>query len=73
MENWSRKNAILDEWCAKVDRDPATIERTVHLSTPPSDDEVDAWLRAGASHLIVGISDPFDVEPIRRLVSLAAD
>jgi probable F420-dependent oxidoreductase len=72
VENWGRKNAILDEWCAKVGRDPGTIERTVHLSTPPRDEEVDAWLRAGASHLIVGIADPFDVEPIGRLVSLAA-
>ena len=72
LDNWARKNALLDEWCAKVGREPSAIERTVHLSAPPSADEVDAWLDAGATHLVVGRSHPFDLEPIGRLMSLAA-
>ena len=28
-DSYARKNQILDEWCAKVGRDPADIERTV--------------------------------------------
>ena len=30
-ENFAAKNAILDEWCDKVGRDPAAIERTVAI------------------------------------------
>ena len=32
------KNAVLDEWCAKVGRDPAEIERTVAISASEVDD-----------------------------------
>ena len=31
-ENYAKKNAILTEWCEKIGRDPAEIERTVLIS-----------------------------------------
>ncbi len=34
VETWARRNRILDEHCAAIGRDPATIERTVGL--PPA-------------------------------------
>lgn len=71
LDQWSRKNAILDEWCAKVGRDPAEIERTVLLSAPPDDREIEQWLAAGATHLMVSSSHPFDPEPMARLVDTA--
>ena len=30
-DEWTRKNAVLDDWCAKEKRDPAAIRRTVNV------------------------------------------
>jgi probable F420-dependent oxidoreductase len=65
-EAWAAKNAVLDDWCAKVGRDPEEIERTVGIR--PSD--VGRWReyqQAGADEVIVMTGPPFDLEPVRRL------
>jgi probable F420-dependent oxidoreductase len=65
--NFAAKNRVLDEWCERVGRPPRQIERTVAVN--PS--EVDNWAAyedAGAEHLIVMLSPPFDLEPVRRLL-----
>jgi probable F420-dependent oxidoreductase len=66
---FGRLNRVLDQWCEKVGRDPASIERSVLLGSNVSDEEVDACLEAGANHLIVGVGDPFDLSPVRRLLA----
>lgn len=68
-ETWGRKNEILNEWCAKVGRDPAAIERTVC----PSADEVkqgklDEYAKVGATHFILGMGEPWDYALIEQLV-----
>lgn len=71
-ESFAHKNAVLDGWCAKVGRDPAEIERTVMIGA----EEVDgfqAYLDAGATHLIVGGNAPFDLKPVERLLEHARD
>lgn len=69
-DNFAAKSAILDEWCDKVDRDPATIERTVGIS-PKDIDTVDDLLEAGASHVILMHGHPFDAAPVERLLEMA--
>jgi probable F420-dependent oxidoreductase len=69
-DNFRHKSEVLDEWCARVGRDPGDIERTVAMNAPEFD-HVDAYLAAGASHLILGMGPPFDFGPVRRLLSLA--
>ena len=67
-ENFAAKNALLDEWCARVDRRPDQIERTVASGV----DEVDRWAEyqeAGADHLIVMVGSPFDLDPVERLLA----
>ncbi len=67
-ENYAHKNSVLDRWCAEIGRDPSEIERTVLIS---ADDVelVDAYLEAGATHLIVMTGTPFDLAPIERLIA----
>jgi probable F420-dependent oxidoreductase len=71
--NYARKNAILTDWCERVGRDPATVERTALIEASEVDD-AEAYLEAGATHLIVMrgfgsfTDEPFDLEPVRRLV-----
>ena len=69
-ERYTHKNAVLDEWCRKVGRDPSTIERTVMYSASDQHGP-DAYLAAGAQHLIVSVSSPFDLSPIERVLQEA--
>ena len=50
-----RLSRVLDDWCAKVGRDPAAIERSVMRSTPVSDEEGEAFLAGNITFLITGI------------------
>jgi probable F420-dependent oxidoreductase len=69
-ETYARKNAILDEWCERVGRDPKEIERTILIED--DDLQIDAYLQAGAEHLIVELGTsgdaPFDLSPVRELL-----
>lgn len=69
-EQFARKNALLDEWCERVGRNPRQIERTVAIR-PPEVDDWEAFLEAGAEHLIVMVGAPFDLDPVRRLLAAA--
>jgi alkanesulfonate monooxygenase SsuD/methylene tetrahydromethanopterin reductase-like flavin-dependent oxidoreductase (luciferase family) len=65
--SFRRKNEVLDDWCANVGRDPAAIERTVAIR-PNEVSTVDAYLDAGAQHVIVMTSAPYDLDPVRQLL-----
>ena len=73
-DEFARKNRILDEWCAKVGRDPKAVERTVLIDVDEID-QADAFLEAGAEHLILAThtSDgrPYDLAPLERLLAAA--
>jgi len=66
-DSYRHKNEVLDDWCRRLDRDPRQIERTAGINQG----EVDAWeayVDAGADHLIVMTGPPFDLDPVQRLV-----
>lgn len=67
-EVFAHKNAVLDNWCAEIGRDPAEIERTVAIG-PDEIDQLDAFLDAGATHLIVMTGHPFDMDPVEALIA----
>lgn len=69
-EHFAAKSRILDDWCAKVGRDPEAIERTVAIR-PDEIGDLAAYLAAGAEHLIVMCGPPFDLDPIRQLLAVA--
>lgn len=66
-DNFARLSGVLDEWCAKVGRSPADIERTVAVQ---GDDVADVarYVDAGAEHIIVMTGAPFDMEPLQTLI-----
>lgn len=64
-----RKAAVLDEWCAKLDRDPATIERQVMIN-PQRVASADQYLAGGFTHLLIGIDGPdYDTEHLEKLLA----
>ena len=68
-DTYAHKNRVLDEWCGKLGRNPSQIERTVGINRT----EIDNWqayVDAGAEHLIVMIGPPFDLDPVRQLLEL---
>jgi probable F420-dependent oxidoreductase len=78
-ETIAHKHAVLDDWCARVGRDPAAIERSAGVSpTPGRHPEDVADYAAGAESLYevgtrlftVGLSGPdYDRGPVRDLVA----
>ena len=69
-EEWSRKNRVLDDWCAAVGRDPDSIIRTVSISREGDvPHNLDAYAAAGARHLIMAMPVPADYDKIARLVA----
>ena len=66
-DNFARKSRVLDEWCERVGRDPAEVERTVAIGADEVD-KLDAYVEAGADHIIVGIGEPFDLDPLQQLL-----
>jgi probable F420-dependent oxidoreductase len=67
-ETFAHKNAVLDNWCAEIGRDPSEIERTVAIS-PEDVGNVDAFLEAGATHVIVMVGHPYDLTSVEQLIA----
>lgn len=66
---YARKNQILDQHCADVGRDPGEIERTALIGAEDLD-HVDAFLEAGADHLMLMMGRPFeDWSGVERLLA----
>ena len=67
-ETFAHKNSVLDNWCAEIGRDPTEIERTVAIS-PEDVGQLDAFLDAGATHLIVMTGHPYDLAAVEQLIA----
>ncbi|MBA2607374.1 MAG: LLM class F420-dependent oxidoreductase [Actinobacteria bacterium] len=67
---FKKKSAILDEWCAKVGRDPKAVERTVMLSNPTAE-LIAKFIDAGAEHVIVSLGPPFDLGQVEIAMTAA--
>lgn len=70
-DSYAHKNRVLDGWCEEVGRDPAEIERTVALMDPADVEQLPELVEAGATHVILGRPDPFDLDPVARMLELA--
>jgi probable F420-dependent oxidoreductase len=62
------KLSVLDDWCRKVGRDPAEIERSCSVNQYL--DLLEEYLEAGIGHFVVNADGPdYDLEPLRKLVA----
>ena len=63
-EEMAHKNRVLDDWCARVGRDPAEIERACGLAAGRLRDpsRADALIAAGVTQITLGLGGPtFDL------------
>ena len=68
-EEFARKNAILNDWCVTVHRNPAEIERSILIDEKSGVDKWNAYVAAGCSHLIMGMADPWKFDLVQQMVS----
>lgn len=74
-EAYAHKNAVLTRWCQELGRDPQAVERTVwvHANQVVAEPQVlEAYAAAGATHIIVGLEDPFLHEAVAHLIAWRA-
>ncbi len=68
-DKWGRKNGLLTEWCEKVERNPADVERTASVSAEDiREKRLDAFAEVGATHMILGMGEPWDYDLIEMMV-----
>jgi probable F420-dependent oxidoreductase len=70
-ETFARKSRVLDQWCEKVGRDPATIERSVLVEGPDEVGQIEELLAAGAQEIIVSSAAPFGLADLETAMRMA--
>jgi F420-dependent oxidoreductase-like protein len=78
VEQFRHKNAVLDQHCAEIGRDPTAIERSIQEFVNLEDlgatrDSLRAYIAAGATHLILNLRPPYPDGVARRLVGEVAE
>lgn len=78
VEDFRHKNAILDDHCAAIGRDPATIERSIQFLINPDDlrasrDALQSFIEAGATHLILNLRAPYPEGIVHMLAEEIAE
>ena len=69
VDDFARKSAVLDDWCSRLGRVPAEIERTANVSGLTAR-SVDGWLKAGLQHFVLRIAYPFDTRELEKVIKL---
>jgi probable F420-dependent oxidoreductase len=65
----AHKSSVLDQWCRRVGRDPATIERSVGDIEADALPHLDAYREIGVTHLIMAVGGPdWDLSLLPKLV-----
>ncbi|MGB2756043.1 MAG: LLM class F420-dependent oxidoreductase [Acidimicrobiia bacterium] len=67
-DHFAQKNAILNDHCAAVGRDPSEIERTIAINAGEIDD-IPAFVEAGATHMILMMPPPFNMADLERALA----
>jgi alkanesulfonate monooxygenase SsuD/methylene tetrahydromethanopterin reductase-like flavin-dependent oxidoreductase (luciferase family) len=65
---FARKMQVLNNWCAEISRNPLEIERSCGTQKFATDAQRDAYVKTGATHLILGFDEPWDFDAVKDLV-----
>ncbi len=67
----AHKSAVLDDWCARVGRDPHDIERSIHLNRDSDQlDRAEDYVARGITLLSIGAGGPdYDLSGLKQLVA----
>jgi probable F420-dependent oxidoreductase len=69
LDQFIRKSAVLDEWCARLGRDGREIERTANVGNL-SAGEIEEWRKAGLQHFVLRIAHPFNTRELERVLKI---
>ena len=65
-ETVAHKSKVLDEWCAKINRDPNAIARSIGIKTENLD-QADEFAALGVTEFTLGVTGPdMDLAPVQR-------
>lgn len=67
-ETLAHKMQVLNQWCNEIGRDPNEIERSAGTNAEDSDETRDALVKAGVTHLILGMGAPWNFAAVEKLV-----
>ena len=68
-DQFAHKNEVLDEWCARVGRDPVAVERSVGVD-PKEIDVADKLIQSGAQQVTLGFNGPdYDLGVVKEWLS----
>ncbi len=69
-----RKNAVLNDWCVRLGRDPTEIERAVGVDAGTPVATGDELFAAGVTQLTIGLNGPdYDTDPITDWLAWAQE
>jgi probable F420-dependent oxidoreductase len=68
-DDYAHKSAVLEDWCGKLGRDPAEIERTANVGAQTAR-TVEQWLKVGLQHFVVRLAYPFETKDLERLLKI---
>ena len=71
VETLRHKSQVLDDWCAKVGRDPAEIQRSTTIARLSGEvNDPARCLELGFTDFVVSVQGPeWDLEPLRQALA----
>lgn len=72
IEDFRHKNEVLNQHCAAIGRDPASIERSIQWrinydNMAASRDEMRPYIKEGATHIILNLTYPYPQEIVHQM------
>ena len=72
VDIFKHKSEVLDGHCAKIGRDPATIERSIQVMVNPTDKQstitaVQSFIDIGVTHIVLNLRPPYPEQIAHRL------